>query len=117
MSLDEKTASGNVFEQHLRTGLLMICVAVLVWVGASTEANNMSLARLDERSSQAKNSVDELKKTIGEEMYKRSDAKRDVDATNLQISELRTRVTALEYAVNARSRQPQGALSDWNRKQ
>ena len=116
MSADDKTPQANVFEQHLRTGLLMICVAVLVWVGASTEANNISLAKFSERSDASQRAFDDLKKTISEDMYKRSDAKRDVETTNQQISELRTRVTALEYAVNSRAKQPQGALSDWSRK-
>lgn len=113
---DEEKYRGSAFERHLQTGALLIGVGLMGWFGHTVEATNTNQAVLTTKAEQTGSAITELKNTLRDEMYRRSDAKRDVDATNQQISELRSRVSALESVLNARSRPASGPVADWSRK-
>lgn len=107
----------SALERHLQTFILMAALMVLGWVGHSLETGNENAARLDERILAINQSIKELKETAGR-VYTRSDADRDFQAVNGQISDLRGRVYAVEGAIHDRNatKPPVPDIKEWSRK-
>lgn len=89
----------NVFERHLQTGVQLILVALVLWAGSQLVAIGQQYAVLEERITAQGALLTELRaelKEWGELYYRRSEARRELDAIEDRIRSLDGRVSALE---------------------
>lgn len=108
----------SALERHFQTFVLLSAIGLLAWVGHSLETTNESAVRLDERVKALSDSIRDLK-DISNKVYTRIDAEKDFQVVNGQISDLRSRVYAVENAIHDRNtpKSPTtGELKEWARK-
>lgn len=96
---DRRTA--NNFERHLQTGLVMIVIGLMGWVGITTSDTSRGMATLGERVSWMGDTIKELKTQLAAQAadrYTRKDAQRDYTQYMRRFQAIEARVTKLEVA-------------------
>lgn len=89
----------SMFEKHFQTGVQVVMVALLLWAGRELVALGQSSAVLEERLAAQGALLTEMRQEMQEMSdvyYRRTDARRELDAIESRINGLDSRVSDLE---------------------
>lgn len=94
---DRRTSSA--FERHLQTGLVVLVVGVMSWVGVSVNETSRSMATMQERVSWMSDSIKDLKTQLAETSngrYTINDAERDKALYDRRLVQVERRIEVIE---------------------